>query len=179
MAKHQVLLSLPILLITMLAWMLAWHPGAAEELRPISEETPPATCARGSFISGIRCTGRYCDNIQISCARFRDAALGPGIWTAWVSEEQGSRACPQKHLIAGLKCRGKYCDNISLYCVEVKNMRADSCRDTRYVSEERGGSLSFLEGIDVAGQMRFARSMRCSGRYCDNKSFNVCEISRR
>jgi hypothetical protein len=78
MAKHQVLLSLPILLITMLAWMLAWHPGAAEELRPISEETPPATCARGSFISGIRCTGRYCDNIQISCARFRDAALG--VW---------------------------------------------------------------------------------------------------
>jgi hypothetical protein len=47
------------------------------------------------------------------------------------------------------------------------------------VSVEQGGSLSFREGIDVAGQMLFAKGMRCSGKYCDNKTFNVCEITRR
>jgi hypothetical protein len=175
MAKHQVLSSLPILLISVI-----WHPGAAESLGPISEETPPAICDPGAFISGIRCTGGWCDNIQISCARFRNAILGRGSWMPWVSEEGGGRReCPPNHLIAGLTCRGSNCDNISLYCVEVTNMRADSCRDTRFVSEEGGGSLSFLEGIDVAGQMLFARSMRCTGRFCDNMSFNVCEINTR
>src|SRR5690349_22584127 len=97
----------------------------------------------------------------------------------WVSEEQGYRECPPNHLIAGLACQGSYCDNLSLYCVEVTNMNFGSCHNTRYVSEEQGGSLSFLEGIDVAGQMLFAKGMRCSGRYCDNKAFNVCEVSRR
>jgi hypothetical protein len=175
MVKHKVLSSLLILLVS----VMGWHRGAAESLGPISEETPPAICDPGAFISGIRCTGGWCDNIQISCARFRNATLGRGSWMPWVSEEQGRRECPPNHLVAGLACRGSNCDNISLYCLEVTNMRADSCRDTRYVSEEQGGSLSFLEGIDVAGQMIFARSVRCSGRYCDNKSFNVCEINTR
>jgi hypothetical protein len=174
MAKHQVLLSLSILLIT----LMAWNPGAAENLGPISEETPPAICDSGSFISGIRCTGGYCDNIKIFCTRIADAALGHGSWTAWFSEEEGRRECPPSHLIAGLACQGSYCDNISLYCVEVTNMRAESCRDTSFVSEERGGSLSFLERTEVASRILFAKSVRCSGRYCDNVSFNVCQINK-
>jgi hypothetical protein len=176
MAKHQVLLSLSILLIT----VMAHHPGAAESLGPISEETPPAICNPGSFISGIRCTGGYCDNIRIFCTRISDAAIGRGSWMAWVSEEQGRRECPPNHLIAGLACRGGYCDNISLYCVEVTNMSAVNCRNSRFVSEEQGGSLSFLEGegTNPTGRILFAKSMRCSGRYCDNKSFNVCEINK-
>jgi hypothetical protein len=169
----NVLVSLTILLIA----VMAWRPAAADSLGPISEETPPATCNPGSFISGIHCTGSYCDNVAISCALFRGAALGQASWTAWVSEEQGLRECPQNHLIAGLACRGRYCDNLSLYCVEVTNMRAVNCSNTREVSEEQGGRLSFFS--DVAGQMVFARAMRCSGRYCDNKSFNVCEITTR
>jgi hypothetical protein len=175
MMKHQPFSSLPISLII----AIAYQPGAAESLGPVSEETPPAFCDPGAFISSIRCTGRYCDNVQITCTRFRDAMLGQGSWMPWVSEEQGRRECPPNHLIAGFACRGSYCDNISLYCVQVTNMSAVNCRDSRFVSEENGGSLSFFEGGDGGGQMLFARSMRCSGRYCDNKSFNICEINRR
>ena len=67
--------------------------------------------------------------------------------------------------------QGRYCDNVSLYCVEVTNMQAVNCSSTRQVSEEQGGELSFF--TDVAGQGVFPQAMKCSGRYCDNKSFNV------
>jgi hypothetical protein len=172
--KHRTLLFYSAILVVI---VVICRSGIAETLGPISEETPPATCNPGAFISGIRCTGSYCDNITISCAPFRGAALGRASWTAWVSEEQGLRECPPNHLIAGLACRGSYCDNVSLFCVEVTNMRAVNCSNTPYVSEENGGTLSFFS--DVAGQMVFARAMRCSGRYCDNKSFNVCEVTTR
>ena len=73
MSKHQVLLSLSILLIT----LMAWKPGAAENLATVSlEETLPALCDPGAFISGIRCTGRYCDNKEtVSCTGIPSAAL--------------------------------------------------------------------------------------------------------
>jgi hypothetical protein len=95
--KRALLLLLWILLVT----LTASNPGAAESLGPISEETPPAICDPGSFISGIRFTGSYCDNIKIFCTRIADAALGHGSWTAWFSEEERRRDCPPSHFIAG------------------------------------------------------------------------------
>lgn len=165
-------LSLPVLLVS----LLVSHPGAAEDFGPISEETGPATCQPGTYISGIRCTGRYCDNISITCIPLRGGSrVHYGSWTNWVSEEQGRIECPPNHLVAGLKCGGRYCDNVSLYCVRAPRMRIYNCRDTSFVSEEQGGTLWFTEGDDAP---KFATSMRCSGDYCDNISFNVCEVSK-
>ena len=96
----------------------------------------------------------------------------------WVSEEQGRRDCPANHLVAGFACRGSNCDNISLFCVEVTNLNVTSCvEETRRVSEEGGGQLSFSEYGDKAGQLIFATSMKCFGKYCDNKAFRVCEVT--
>ena len=172
---------LPFLYTLILAMAaISGHPATAESLGPISEETPPASCNPGSFISAIKCTGRYCDNIRISCGRFANAALGSATWMNWVSEEQGASACPANHLVAGFACRGSYCDDISLLCVEVTNLNVISCvAETRRVSEEGGGQLSFSEHSDVAGQLIFATSMKCFGRYCDNKAFRVCEVTAR
>jgi hypothetical protein len=156
----------------------AGEPATAESLGPISEETPPAACDPGSFINSIQCTGRYCDNIRITCGRFSNAILGGDTWMDWVSEEQGLRHCPANNLLAGFACRGSYCDNISLLCVEATNLNVISCVDeTRRVSEERGGLLSFSEYSDKAGQMIFATGMKCFGRYCDDKTFRVCEVT--
>jgi hypothetical protein len=173
MLQHRTLLPLAAILFVVI---IMSGRGSAESLGPISEETPPATCDPGSFISAIHCAGSYCDNVTISCASFSGAALGDASWSAWVSEEQGPRECPQNHLIAGLTCRGGYCDNLSLYCVEVKNMARGTCGDTTpEVSEEEGGDLSFVS--DKAGVRVFARAMKCSGRYCDKKSFSLCEAA--
>lgn len=153
----------------------------AASLGPVSEENPPAICDIGSFVSAVECSGRYCDRISISCMRLQGARLGRSIWTPWVSEEGGGRRnCPGNHFIAGVACRGKYCDNISLNCVEVSNAGAFACRKSRSVSEENG-ELNFLAEIfaDKAGQMAAATGIRCSGRYCDNKTFDVCEVAPR
>src|SRR3982074_471122 len=100
MIKRLSLLFLAILLF----FVMTWRSATAESLGPISEETPPATCNPGSFISGIRCTGSYCDNIKISCAVFRGAALGRASWMPWVSEEQGLKGMPAEpsHCRAGV-----------------------------------------------------------------------------
>lgn len=144
---------------------------------PISEETPPAACDPGSVVSEVRCTGSYCDNLQISCVRLGADLAGASRWTAWVSEEQGgTRACPDNSYIAGFACNGKYCDNLSLYCVEFPRVLRRSCNWTRSVSEESGGQLSFFQG-DAAGQRFAATGVKCTGSYCDNKTFDVCEIA--
>ena len=148
----------------------------AASLGPISEEKPPASCDVCELVSTVHCTGRYCDNLRIECRRVAGAATSRLRWMNYVSEEGGGlRRCPGNHYIAGLACKGRYCDNISLLCVEAPRLRPVSCRETPFVSEERGGTLSFFMG-DAAGQQFVARAMRCKGRYCDNKSFEVCEV---
>jgi hypothetical protein len=168
-----------ILLLSLLLLMGANDPGSAqtEVLAPISEETPPAVCKSGWFVSGIRCTGRYCDNIEISCAKIPGATMGADYrWTRWVSEESSSPAwCgPGPYLIAGLACGGRYCDNVSLFCVPLVNLSTVRCWTTRAASEEGSGSLSFLEGSQAGPVV--ATQLSCSGGYCDNLSFHVCQI---
>ena len=150
----------------------------ASSVGPISEETPPATCDPGSFVGEIRCTGRFCDNVRITCKKYRGMKLGSAFWTQWISEERGGvRNCPSSHhYIAGLACKGRYCDKVSLYCVQVANANNLNCGMTGGVSEERGGRLSLFLG-DKAGQQFLANGIKCSGRYCDNKAFQVCEVS--
>ena len=163
---------------TMAMMALACVSLLAETPGPISEETPPATCDPGAFVINLQCTGDYCDNMAIGCGRIGGATLGHAVWTPFVSEESGRRACPENHYIAGLACNGRYCDNVSLYCVEATNLSVINCSTTRKVSEEGGGRLFLGEGIvDAAGQRIAARAMTCSGRYCDNKTFEVCEVA--
>ncbi len=83
---------------------------------------------------------------------------------------------PERSAIAGFACRGKYCDNVSLFCAALQGVRSSNCSTTRRVSEEGGGRLSFFLG-DKAGQKFGAKAMRCTGRYCDNKEFEVCELA--
>lgn len=156
-------------------------PLLAETLGPISEENPPATCDPGAFVTSIRCTGDYCDNIKIECSHIGGVDMGSASWTPFVSEEGGGRReCPANHYIAGFACNGRYCDNLSLYCVEAMNLTLIGCSMTSRVSEEDGGKLYLGHGIvDKAGQHIAARSVQCTGGYCDNKAFEVCEVALR
>jgi hypothetical protein len=167
-------LALSVVLLT----AINLHEGKADTLTPISEETSPAACDPGSFITSIRCAGRYCDDITVICSPMQGTVLGKGKWNAWVSEEGSASDCPPNYFIAGLACKGSYCDNISTYCVELRNAGpARNCWQTAEVSEEGSGEVSFF--TDVAGQRVFARSVKCFGRYCDRMSFSVCEVSLR
>src|SRR5690606_32440259 len=65
-----------------------WTPATSEEDGAAS----PAQCASG-LVSGLRCTGRYCDNMALKCSSGQ--ALGERSWSPYFSEEGNSAfVCP-------------------------------------------------------------------------------------
>jgi hypothetical protein len=89
-----------------------------------SEEDPPYI-DKSRVLTGLACTGRYCDNISMTMYGFRS---GPNIdqsWTqGWFSEEKGYDRCQRNGVemgfVVGLECGGRYCDNLKLTCATYK-----------------------------------------------------------
>lgn len=73
-------------------------------------------CRPGWFITGIACTGDYCDNISIRCTHMvsEPYASPPQChWTGAFSEEQGPmNDFGQGWYARAARCTGKYCDSI-------------------------------------------------------------------
>ena len=90
-----------------------WYPYSDEHYRVCH------SASTGGLVSGIKCQGRYCDNIAIECTqpvKYVDGtryavALTDCSWTAWQSEEQGSMDFGWNRYITGVECQGSYCDN--------------------------------------------------------------------
>lgn len=151
----------------------------------ISEETPPTSC-RNKLVTGLTCTGRYCDNLTPICGNSSHEIYDVR-WSAYVSEEgravascnvsnpweRGDWPSGEPAFITGFACKGRYCDNVALECVALKDafpesLGGGSCRWTGWVSEETP-TLRFPQGFA-------AISMKCRGRYCDDLSFFVCPV---
>ena len=98
---------------------------SSAQAQTTSEERPPLICNPGSFVSGLQCSGRYCDNVGISCRRLSGLAWGGRAqFQRFVSEERGGRRdCPRGFAMAGLSCKGRYCDDLSILCVQVPGLR--------------------------------------------------------
>ncbi|CAA0110825.1 Uncharacterised protein [BD1-7 clade bacterium] len=79
----------------------------------ISEEAPNSWSWNDAAVVGMKCSGRYCDNLKLIV---RNRKGSNGVWTNFFSEEQGLGQCPKGSYIAGVRCSGRYCDNLSLYC---------------------------------------------------------------
>lgn len=138
-----------------------WTLSTSEE----QGESSPAFCS-SSFASGLRCQGRYCDNLSLKCGQ----AVGKdeGHWSPYFSEESpNEQVCSDGQYIDGIRCRGKYCDSVSMHCAEGKGLRSKSCYWTPSVSEENGGTLD-------SGKGSYLKGLRCSGRYCDKLQTLVC-----
>jgi hypothetical protein len=84
-----------------------------------SDEYGPKDCTsanEGTFgaITGMSCTGSYCDNMRIECGYANHGQSDCG-WTNWVSEEgTGSVAWTYK-VARSLQCSGSYCDSMRFY----------------------------------------------------------------
>jgi hypothetical protein len=124
----------------------------------------------GAFlVRGLRCSGRYCDDIGLLAAEsgYRQTSSW---WTDAFSEEgQNYRVCDGNAFVTGLRCSGRYCDDVSLRCSQLDNggVRED-CYWTATLSEEDGGRFVAPESTYVAG-------VSCNGRYCDNLNLYVCK----
>jgi hypothetical protein len=95
-----------------------------------SEEYNAIECTfanAGDFgaITGMKCSGGYCDNINVECGHPEPGhSLSDCYWTLWVSEEgggisyfSGSQALEKG--ARGIQCAGDYCDSMRyLACTE-------------------------------------------------------------
>lgn len=75
-------------------------------------------------VSGVRCSGRYCDNLSLECGEpvkfaasgtLNVAATNCGWTQNSYSEEQGSVDFGYNRYVVGVKCEGSYCDNLRFY----------------------------------------------------------------
>jgi hypothetical protein len=84
---------------------------------PVSEEQGPSICPDNSYMSGIKCIGRYCGAIQIECT-YTSGRTDNCQWSPQFSEEQGDTPRPSPNAyIHGIQCLGSNCDNIRvLWC---------------------------------------------------------------
>jgi len=158
--------------------------GQAYYTNTVSEEYPPITCDLEHPPIGAYCSGHYCDNFRFDCDPTLYFVGTPDHlpmrreWRSYISEEYPNQIvdCGSDAIITGMACKGKYCDNISVECSTLQNYRlSNMCSWTRWFSEEQG-YLSFKTSW---GKDRYARAMMCSGPYCDNKTFFVCEMTSR
>jgi hypothetical protein len=67
----------------------------------------------GGVMVGIGCTGDFCDNVQLKCAKLATGHLDDGshcVWTVPLSDEQGSQLINGSFSVSGNPCTGDYCD---------------------------------------------------------------------
>lgn len=149
-------------------------------LPPMSEESgrDSRRCTSGYLLSGIECSGRYCDNKRLRCCPYLDGQAdrtARNYSSRWISEETGGGRSNQystKDFINGLTCRGSYCDDLYPHATQSAHFRNTGvCRWTAFFSEEPPSKANCAGGSFVAG-------MKCSGSYCDNLSLQCCELRR-
>jgi hypothetical protein len=95
-------------------YSVGWYPWDGDNFK-VCEPTWTA-----GIMSGVKCSGRYCDSISIECtvplkSNGTRAYLTNCGWTGWYSEEQGSVTFGYNRFITGVQCSGSYCDNKSYY----------------------------------------------------------------
>ena len=139
---------------------------------PWTSDGQPALTSGATFLThGLRCRGRYCDDVSLLNVE-SGFTQTQSWWTDSFSEEgNNERVCANNGFVTGLGCSGDYCDSISLRCSQLNNggVRAN-CYWTEVVSEEGGGQFVAPESMYIAG-------MRCSERYCDSKQLYVCQAN--
>jgi hypothetical protein len=64
-----------------------------------------------TFVTQIKCTGDYCDNLTLSCSRVNNMSRNykDCYWTGSFSEEQPAKYLKPGYYLAGIECTGKYC----------------------------------------------------------------------
>jgi hypothetical protein len=88
----------------------------------VSDETGTKACPQDMWVSSIRCSGRYCDNVHFKC---REVFKGTTKlkWSinsehGWFSDEEykSNFACPQYFAVNRIDCGRDYCDDMHFTC---------------------------------------------------------------
>lgn len=119
-----------------------------------------AVCSNDRVVTGIQCSGSYCDNKRLKCCNVPAAIPTGGQWEgSWLSEEWPNSWASDGAVVVGFRCSGRYCDNLKPI---LRDHAAEPGTWTSYFSEE--------QGLGQCAKGSYAAGIRCSGRYCDNVS---------
>lgn len=133
-----------------------------------SDETAPSSCNTGQLLTGIQCSGSYCDDVQLECHDITTRTLAGRIWSGWISGV-GWYECPGDRFVSAMACRGDYCDDVAVECTSTYYVPpAHTCSWSGWFSEE---DPPFLAPFGTA-----VRGLQCSGTHCDDKRYYFCTI---
>jgi len=82
----------------------------------VSEETNALYCNPGSYVTGLKCTGTFCDNLSVKCTKFSDHQPSECYWsTGTFSSTERVAIRSGGYFIQGMKCSGWWCKTKQLY----------------------------------------------------------------
>jgi hypothetical protein len=85
-------------------------------LHSFSDEGGNGMCDANEWVTSFGCSGRYCDNIWLTCTNMGAITPTNCHWTPYVSEENGGTLDFGPGFFAtGAQCSGNYCDNMRFY----------------------------------------------------------------
>jgi hypothetical protein len=67
------------------------------------------------IVTGVQCSGRYCDNKRLHCVKPAKGTLKDCYWSGYISEEIEDHFYGDDEFVTGMECTGRYCDNVRLY----------------------------------------------------------------
>ena len=154
-----------------IVWAVTLAPlsHADQFIGPISEETANhrGPCGVDQAITGMQCTGSYCDNLYIYCADSPGLIdnSAPAFFGGWVTAVwQGYSDCGVDGVAVGVECFGSYCSWLRLVCKPLLR-RFDghgnyTCSTgLQYFSDEE--PFCSFNGS-------YLQELGCNGDYCDN-----------
>lgn len=179
-------------------------PARADWTGWISEEKPnnTALCPWDEGTTGAACSGRYCDNVALYCARlptWSSLDYGTTYWSPFFSEEgksdleqrkcilyaNGNELCETflygrnfHYCFGGLGAQKGIVTGMSCSGRYCDNISLECTKPTagRLGNCEWSRPLSEEQYYDFFGENRLVTAVECTGSYCDNKRFYVCSL---
>jgi len=132
------------------------------------EDQGSASC--NGLISGMECSGWYCDSIRLQCDYSLGMDHGASYQTSWFTDgDTANMKCNSGEFVTAIQCSGSFCDNMRLTCTSVPSTRQSNCRELAWFSDE-SGPQAFTEGTRLVG-------LECRGSFCDDLLPYVCDVS--
>lgn len=174
-----------------------------------SEETDPnyAWCGTGDeAVSGVRCSGSYCDNVSIRCQPLPfNLEVSFYHWSQPFSEEGSNIGTTVSHphpnryytdlltqnmhvcnangeagVVTGFQCdSGSYCDNIQLECATPGAWVGDTFEPARFTACSWSDYYSEEDPWFAYGATSnfWITGVECANSYCDDKRYHICTMA--
>lgn len=83
-----------------------------------SEEGGSVSCPANAVVTGIRCSGDYCDNISLECTPVSSTGGGATYTGTRVSDETTEETATDGYRLYGMGITGEYADNLTPWFVQ-------------------------------------------------------------